>query len=114
MCELITSSQCPAGLFFDPVTKLCKDLYITNPNSANLVSDNITAYQQKYQTFKKADPKLQDCVNPAPYYDRTRYACVQCPSDFPYFNLESSKCQNCGDGNYNSEKSICEPKKLDY
>lgn len=48
MCELLASNKCPAGLYYDQSTKTCKDLYITNPNSDNLISENIAAYRQQY------------------------------------------------------------------
>jgi hypothetical protein len=115
MCELTNSNKCPVGLYYDQASDTCKHLYITNPNAGNLISDNITAYAEQYQKSKQqTTPKMQDCVNPAPYYDQTLYACVQCPEDHPYFNLQTNKCQNCGDGTYNSQTSSCEAKQIDY
>lgn len=45
---------------------------------------------------------------PNPFYDKTAGQCLTCPSDYPYFNLELSKCQNCASNEaYNSAKFAC-------
>ena len=48
----------------------------------------MTAYTNKYNTAKKSNPGLKDCVEPQPYYDTKANSCVKCPSDHPYFNLD--------------------------
>ena len=84
---MVSSDRCPSGLYYDHVSNTCKDLYITSPNADNLISENITAYREMYTSLRKSSTYLQDCINPAPYYDKNLYACVQCPKEYPYFNL---------------------------
>ena len=62
-------------------------MYITNPSTANLVSQNIENYKKKYNSDKAQNPKLKDCVQPVPFYDEKSASCVKCPSEYPYFNL---------------------------
>lgn len=72
-----------------------------------------------YTLQQASNPKLKDCVEPTPFYDSSSNMCVQCPKDYPYFSLETNKCQNCGDGTYSKstlscEKTIATTDTLDY
>lgn len=82
-------------------------LYTTSPQAANLVTNNMSTYTTNYVQAKTTNPKLQDCVSPAPYYDPVSKTCVKCPTAQPYFNLDTSKCQDCGSSVYNSSSFAC-------
>lgn len=43
LCET-NSYKCPSGLVYDQATKLCRAGFITNPDTDDLISSNITAY----------------------------------------------------------------------
>jgi len=83
------------------------DLHITSPQAANLITNSMTSYTESYVKAKAANPKLQDCSSPTPFYDKTSKNCVQCTGSQPYFNLELNKCQDCGSGVYNSTTFSC-------
>lgn len=81
---------------------------ITSPSSKNLIyPGNFSDYQDFYKKQKKSDPKLLDCPNSNPYYNKKIKLCVACPDAQPYFNLLSTQCQDCGSSEYNSEKRVC-------
>jgi hypothetical protein len=105
LCDL----YCANG-YIDPLTKICincVDFYTTNPQTAYLISSNMTQYSLNYTRNKTNNQKLKDCIQPTPYYDHVSKSCVQCPKDYPYYNLDTDKCQNCGSGVYNPTLFNC-------
>ena len=108
LCELPASaSNCTNGLYYNVVTKTCMALFITSPQAANLITTNMNNYTTTYVQAKANNTRLQDCVAPAPYYDPVSKTCVKCPTAQPYFNLDTSKCQDCGSSVYNSTSFTC-------
>mgnify|MGYP003534239882 FL=1 len=61
----------------------------------------------QYKAKLAAEPATKDCPQAAPNYDRNNKVCVSCGSDRPYFNLHTSLCQNCGDGEYSATLRQC-------
>ena len=100
MCDWVSNKLCPVGQYYDTNGSICRDAYIGSPSAANLISSDMPAFQRSYLSAKTLNPSLKDCVLPAAFYDPTQKTCVECPSNFPYFNVETYRCQNCGDGTY--------------
>jgi hypothetical protein len=74
----------------------------------------MTLFRENYLQQKVANPAINDCNSSSPFFDSNLGSCVSCPQQYPYFNLATNKCQDCGDRQYNAQKFMCEPKSLDY
>lgn len=62
----------------------------------------MTLYRNEYIQKRAENPAINDCSASSPFYDSNLGACVSCPSQYPYFNLGTNKCQDCGDREYNA------------
>ena len=83
--------------------------YQTDLKSNNLIYNGISIgeLQENYDNNKKKYPQIKDCPKEKPYFDG--YDCISCHEYFPYFNVDTRLCQNCGaDGAvYDKEKYDC-------
>ena len=50
---------------------------------------------------------MKDCPDTTAFYSTSLKECVICPETHPYFNLESEKCQDCGNDKYDSSIRKC-------
>ena len=105
---------CTNGFSYNQASQRCEQVSITNPNTENLITNNMSLYQNNYNQKRLENPNIKDCASSSPFYDSTLGSCVSCPEQYPFFNLVTNKCQDCGDGKYDSTTYKCQPKGLNY
>jgi hypothetical protein len=106
LCDAIVH-VCPAGRVYSNVTNSCLVAYITSPQAGNLITANMANYTNYYNGMLAANPGIKDCTAPTPFFDPAVSKCATCPPAFPYFNLDTSQCMNCGGGSYDAATNSC-------
>ena len=102
-----------AKQYFSFNLKRCVDKQVvnaqTNPSTAlNCLFEGFDNNRWMYTYYKNlvVDPNVVDCPKNAPFWDQ--FACVKCPDDKPYFNLQYKVCQYCfQDSIYDGGKREC-------
>lgn len=67
----------------------------------------MTAYSEYYDSQRKVNSRLIDCLPPRPFFDKVSSTCVGCPDDHPYFNMDLDKCESCGSESYDKNSHRC-------